>query len=177
MRTITDWGILLIKHFESLHDGDLSRIGLQPKLCPAGIVTVGWGHVVTMDGQIFHDLNFCPTELDNLTLEQAEDLLKQDLKTFCMRVELIDEIRNVKNLNPVFFTDHQFDALVSFAYNVGIEALKTSTLLKKINANATKEEITAQFMRWNKCKGKTLEGLTLRRKAEAILYTENTLIF
>lgn len=66
---------------------------------------------------------------------------------------------------------HQFDALVSFAFNVGTQAFKNSTLAKKINAN-TYNEIRERFLRWNKAGGKVLAGLTSRRKkrSETILW-------
>lgn len=66
--------------------------------------------------------------------------------------------------------ENQFAALTSFAYNAGIGNLKSSTLLKKVNANPSDETIRAEFMKWDKAGGKQLAGLTRRRKAEADLY-------
>lgn len=65
---------------------------------------------------------------------------------------------------------HQFDALTSFAFNVGTNALKNSTLLKLVNNNPNDPAIVTQFMRWNKAAGRVLKGLTRRRQAEADLY-------
>ena len=65
---------------------------------------------------------------------------------------------------------NQFDALVSFAYNLGPANLKSSTLLKKVNANPEDETIAAEFMKWVKAGGKTLKGLVRRREAESQLY-------
>jgi lysozyme len=65
---------------------------------------------------------------------------------------------------------NQFDALVSFAYNLGPGNLKSSTLLKKVNANPEDESIRLEFMKWVKAGGKTLKGLVRRREAEANLY-------
>ena len=65
---------------------------------------------------------------------------------------------------------NQFDALVSFAYNLGPANLKSSTLLKKVNANPEDETIRAEFMKWTKAGGRVLRGLVRRREAEANLY-------
>ena len=70
----------------------------------------------------------------------------------------------------VELTSNQFSALVSFAYNVGLGALKSSTLLKRVNANPCDEDIKRQFMRWNKGGGRVLKGLTKRRQSESDLY-------
>jgi lysozyme len=67
-------------------------------------------------------------------------------------------------------TQNEFDALVSFAYNLGPANLKASTLLKKVNANPNDESIRLEFMKWVKAGGKTLKGLVRRREAEADLY-------
>jgi lysozyme len=67
-------------------------------------------------------------------------------------------------------TQNQFDALVSFAYNVGLEAFRKSTLLKKVNANPNDKLISNQFLRWNKSRGRVLQGLTNRRIEEARIY-------
>jgi lysozyme len=67
-------------------------------------------------------------------------------------------------------TQNQFDALVSFAYNLGPTNLKSSTLLKKVNANPEDETIHLEFMKWVKAGGKTLKGLVRRREAESQLY-------
>src|SRR5690606_30423679 len=65
---------------------------------------------------------------------------------------------------------NQFDALVSFSYNIGLGSLKSSTLLKRVNNNPQDADICNQFSRWNKAGGKVLLGLTRRRKEEAELY-------
>jgi len=66
--------------------------------------------------------------------------------------------------------ENQFSALVSFAYNLGIGSLKSSTLLKKLNINPKDPTIFNEFLRWNKAGGKEVSGLTRRRQAEANLY-------
>lgn len=89
--------------------------------------------------------------------EKAEELLRRDL--FFVE-KFVNGIPNVK-------TQGQFDALVSFAYNVGVGNLKNSTLLKKIMHDAPTEEIQEEFLRWVYSGGKRLAGLVKRRRWEA----------
>ena len=96
-----------------------------------------------------------------ITEEQAEALLLKDLSRF---------EAGVTKLAPMS-TDNQFAALVSFAFNLGLENLKTSTLLRMHNAGDYKGA-QKQFIRWNKANGKIMPGLTTRRQAEATLYGE-----
>lgn len=67
-------------------------------------------------------------------------------------------------------TQEQFDALVSFGFNVGLGNMKKSTLLKLVKHSAPVENIMAEFYKWNKSGGKVLPGLVLRREGEAMLY-------
>lgn len=94
--------------------------------------------------------------------EKAEELLRRDL-FFVER--FINGIPKVK-------TQGQFDALVSFAYNVGVGNLKRSTLLKKIMHDAPTAEIQSEFMRWVYSGGKQLDGLVTRRRWEAERWAE-----
>ncbi len=157
----------LVQHFESLHDGDLKVLGLQPKLCPAGYWTIGWGHVaidpdtkkplMDEDGRA-RALALFPA----LSLLEAKAILKQDLNR---------RLATVLKLVTVPLTQGQLDALVSFQFNTG--SLPTSTLLSRVNAGRH-EEAAAQFLRWNKArvdrKLVVLAGLTRRRNAERALY-------
>jgi len=159
-------GIALITHFEGLHDGDLSEIGLQPKMCPAGIWTVGYGHALRdNNGKFLKGIDnkaaaykIAPA----LTLKQAEDLLQQDLHVF---------EEGVNNLVSVELTDNELAALVSLAYNIGLGNLAKSTLLLLLNKCQYKSA-AEQFLVWDKCGGKPLRGLTLRRQAERNLFLE-----
>lgn len=117
--------------------------------CQAGVWTIGVGHT----GGVTPDMK--------ITKEQSRQLLKADLCRF-------EKAVNETIKHPLL--QHQFDALASFAFNVGTQAFKNSTLAKKINANAPYNEIREQFLRWNKAGGKVLVGLTSRRKREAKLY-------
>lgn len=149
-------GIDLIKHFEGLHDGDLKQIGLQPKKCPAGIWTQGYGSAMRDKNGNFLKGNVMPKA--TITEKQAEQLLAKDLEVFENIV-----MRKVK----VLLTQNKFDALVSHTYNTG----GSDTLFKLINQNAPAEQIrkwfTTKYITGN---GKRLQGLVNRRNAEAKLY-------
>ena len=80
---------------------------------------------------------------------------------------------DVSNLVKVKLTQGQFDALVSFAYNLGARALSTSTLLQKLNAGDY-TGAADEFPRWNKAGGKVLPGLTWRREAERALFLSDS---
>jgi lysozyme len=135
-------GVDLIKSFEGLRN--------KAYVCPAGVLTIGYGstgpHVKT--GMWISD-------------EQAEALLRKDLARF---ERTVAQVAN----SP---TQPQFDALVSFAFNVGTGALKSSTLLKRHNAGDI-EGAANQFLRWVKAGRTTLPGLVRRRAAERKLYLE-----
>jgi lysozyme len=164
MKTNDD-GIELIKHFESLHDGDLTLIGIQPKKDPIGIWTIAYGHALIdpvtkrfLKGDA--DKAAAYKVMTDLTLQQAEDLLQSDLITF---------EKHVDSYVKVTLTENQFSALVSFAFNVGAGNLKSSTLLRLLNTGMY-DLASKEFIRWNKGEGKVLRGLTLRREAEAKLF-------
>ena len=140
-------GIELIKKFE----GFMSK----PYKCPAGIPTIGYGATFYPNGTKV-------TMSDkSITIQEGTALLASMLTTFEQYVDsyCIDSINQ-----------NQFDALVSFCYNLGPNNLKSSTLLKKVNLNPKDQSIRAEFMKWNKAGGRVLKGLTTRRTAEADLY-------
>lgn len=140
-------GLSLIKQFEGLL--------LKPYKCPAGIPTIGYGAT-------YYPSGLKVTMNDKAITEgQASTMLMNMLKTYEKSVDSF--CRDDINQN-------QFDALVSFSYNVGVNALKNSTLLKKVNKDPSDPTIRAEFMKWNKAGGKVLKGLTNRRIAEANLY-------
>ena len=140
-------GIELIKRYESL--------SLKPYLCPAKIPTIGYGNTYYEDGTRVKMTD------KPITKERAESLFYITLFGFEMAVNKY--VYSQINQN-------QFDALVSFAYNVGVGNFKVSTLLKKVNLNQFDKDIAYQFSRWNKSKGKVLNGLIRRRKEESNLY-------
>ena len=140
-------GIDLIKRFEGFRSA--------PYKCPAGVPTIGYGATFYPNGKKVTMADKAITEAE------ATELLKSMLVKFEQYVDsyCIDSI-----------TQNQFDALVSFCYNLGPANLKASTLLKKVNANPNDETIRAEFMKWIKAGGRTLKGLVTRRTAEADLY-------
>ena len=155
MRT-SQIGIDLIKHFEGLHDGDLKKIGLQPKKCPAGIWTEGYGHAMRDVNGNFLKGSKMPNH--TITEKQAEELLKQDLEVF-------ERIVMIKIKVPL--KQNQFDALVSHTYNTG----GSDTLFYLVNSKAKDIEIKKWFeTKYITGGGKVLNGLVARRKAEAKLY-------
>ena len=143
---VSDECIKMIKH----HEG----VRLKPYQDPIGLWTVGVGHLIG-DGKTL------PIEwFRTFTMDEVDELLKKDLRRF---------ERGVLRLCPNNLTQSRFDALVSFAFNVGLGNLQASTLRQKHNRNdvlgAAKE-----FLRWNKAGGKVFRGLTIRRQDESNLY-------
>lgn len=152
-------GINLIKNFEGLHDGDLKKIGLQPKRCPAGIWTEGYGRAM-------RDLkgNFIKgSEMPKPTITteaQAEQYLYEDAQVFESIV-----MRKLK----VKVNQNQFDALVSHTYNTG----GSDTLFKLINRKAPIDQIKKWWLnKYVTGAGVQLKGLVERRKIEFNLYTD-----
>ncbi len=143
----SDEGIDLIKSFEGFSS--------KPYLCPAKIPTIGYGATFYPDGK---KVTMKDT---SITEEEGVKLLKSMLVKFEQYVDsyCIDTVNQ-----------NQFDALVSFCYNLGPANLKSSNLLKKVNANPNDPTIEAEFMKWTKAGGKTLKGLVRRREAESKLY-------
>ena len=134
-------GLDLIKHFEGCK--------LEAYKCPANVWTIGYGHTKGVyEGQ-------------KITQEEADQMLLD---------ELVEYEGYVNNLVTVGLNQNQFDAMVSWVYNLGGGNLKASTLLKVLNAGDY-AGVPAQMLRWNKAGGKVLEGLTRRRQAEADLWS------
>ena len=138
--------INMIKMFEGFR--------AKPYKCPAGVPTIGYGSTFYSNGKKV-------TLKDKLITEQdATNLLTTVVTNFSS---------GVSKLLKVQVTQNQFDALVDFAYNVGIGNLKSSTLLKKVNAKNF-SGAALEFIKWNKADGKVLPGLTKRRTAEKDLF-------
>lgn len=140
-------GITLIKEFE--------KYSAIPYLCPAGVPTIGygttyypWGERVTLKDSYISE-------------SKASEYLADNLAHY---------IKAVDSLTRDDITQNQFDALISICYNIGIQALKTSTLLKKVNDNPKNPIIVECFYQWVYVRGKKSSGLQRRRKREAQLY-------
>ena len=142
-------GLQIIKEFESLK--------LKPYLCPAGIPTIGYGSTYYEDGTKV-TLNDLP-----ITEQRADELLANISDKFSIQVS---------KLLKVELNQNQFDALVSFSFNIGVGNLTTSTILKKINEKDF-ENASLEFAKWNKSGGKILNGLITRREKERQLFTLN----
>jgi lysozyme len=140
-------GIRLIQEFEGLR--------LTSYLCSAGVPTIGYGATYYADG-IKVKLG------QTITNAQAAQLLKDHLKEF--------EGSVVGLLNTTKVNQNQFDALVSFCYNLGAANLAKSQLLRFIKANPNDSKIAAEFAKWNRAGGEVSTGLVRRRKKEAQLY-------
>jgi lysozyme len=139
---ISQAGLDLIKRFEGCE--------LEAYQDAVGIWTIGYGHT---GSDIHKGLK--------ITQAQADAILAKDVERFASGVAA-----NVR----VALTQSEFDALVSFAFNVGLTAFRTSTLLKLLNDNSDRSVVATQFLRWNKAGDKVLEGLTKRRNAEKELF-------
>lgn len=141
---ISPEGIALIKGFEGC------RLTAYPDPGTGGAPwTIGYGWTLPIDGKPVRP---------GMTIDQvtADRLLKTGLVSY---------ESDVLKLVKVKLNQNQFDAMVSFAYNVGSRALSTSALLKKLNSGDIKGAAD-EFLRWNKSGGKVMAGLTKRRKAE-----------
>ena len=133
----SDLLIKKIKEFEGFR--------LKSYKCPAGVWTIGAGHTKGVKPGM------------TISEKQAETLLRGDL----LAVE-----KGVENLYQCN-TQGEFDALVDFAFNLGIERLKSSTLLKRILRKDDEDDIRQEFSRWIFAGGKIMNGLIIRRKWEA----------
>lgn len=140
LRHISGAGVDLIKRWEGCRT--------NAYLCPAKVWTIGFGHTKTAKAGL------------KITQTFAEELLRQDLAVY---------EQAVIKLVTVPLSQNQFDALVSFAFNVGTGALASSTLLSLLN-RSNYLGAAEQFLRWTKAGSVTLPGLVSRRKAEYQLF-------
>ena len=137
---ISQEGLSLIKKFEGCK--------LEAYKCAANVWTIGYGSTKGVK------------EGMEISQERAEMLLLEDVEMF---------ENSVNKLVEVSLEQNQFDALVSWTFNLGSTNLKNSTLLKVLN-DKDYEGVPAQIKRWNKAGGKVLQGLIRRREAEALLF-------
>ena len=144
---ISENGLNLIKKFEGL--------SLKPYLCSAGIPTIGFGNT------FYENMKKVTLQDETITEERADSLFNFLVTTNFVNV--------VNRLVIVDINQNQFDALVSFVYNLGSGNFEKSTLLKKVNQS---DFIGAslEFEKWNRSSGKVLNGLTKRRLSEKELF-------
>jgi lysozyme len=140
MRT-SEAGIDLIKSFEGCR-----TVAYQD---PVNVWTIGYGHTIDVK------------EGMRITQHQCDVMLEVDIETY---------ENYVSKYVTVSLTQNQFDALVSWVYNLGPTNFRKSTLLKVLNAGKY-DEVPYQMQRWIHANGKILKGLVLRRKAEAELFS------
>ncbi len=119
-----------------------------------GLDTIGVGHLLTVDDVATGRYQA------GLTTQDAMELLAADL---------VPREAQVRALVTVPLTDCQLDALVSFAFNIGLHAFKTSTLLRRLNAGFS-AEVPTQMREWNLTDGKICQGLVNRREKEIALW-------
>ena len=141
----SETGIALIKQFEGCK--------LTAYQDSVGVWTIGYGWTQPVDGKPI----------------RAGMTIKQETAERLLKTGLVSYESDVSRLVKVGLTQGQFDALVSFTYNLGARSLSTSTLLRKLNAGDY-AGAADEFLRWNKAGGKVLNGLTRRREAERALF-------
>lgn len=141
---VSDELVQLVGEFEGFRD--------KAYKCPADVWTIGYGFTKGVKPG------------DTITKAEADVRLKRELNEFSA---------GICKYITVFLTQNQFDALVSFAYNIGLGAFKDSTLLRKLNARDY-AGAAEQFPRWNKAGGKVLNGLVNRRARERELFLKKT---
>lgn len=148
---ISQAGLNIIKEFEGLK---LQAYAATDEELRKGIWTIGYGSTFYPDGR---------------KVKQGDRLADEKEAEILLRTTVSQFEEAVRAAVTVHLTQNQFDALVSFAFNVGASALKNSTLVKVLN----KTDITPvadQFLVWNKQSGKVLNGLVRRRAAERALF-------
>jgi lysozyme len=154
---VSEKAIKMIKHHEGVRQ--------KPYRCPAKLWTIGVGHVLyPRQGALKIDERdaYALEERDNRTfsMEEVDGILRDDLNRF---------ERGVERYCPVKLTQGQFDALVSFAFNVGLGTLQRSTLRQKVIRNDM-EGAAEEFLKYTLAGGKVLKGLVIRRNDERALF-------
>ena len=149
-----------IKEFIKSKEGFFTK----PYLCSSKVPTIGWGSTLYPNG-----VRVTLTDKE-ITKQRAQEIFDWHLSLFEKEVNSL-----IVGIN---LSQNQFDALLSFAYNVGTdidqdnipEGLGDSTLLKKVKINSLDKSIEKEFLKWNKSGGVVSRGLTIRRQQEANIY-------
>ena len=150
-RQISQHGLDKLKQWEGLKTKAYKDAG--------GVWTIGYGHTAMAGSPV-------PYQGQVITAAEAENILLKDLIQY--------EAAVANNVN-VKLNDNQFAALVSFTFNVGINAFKNSTLLKKLN-QGNFDAVPTELMKWTKAGGKKIQGLVNRRRAEGYLWMEGAFV-
>ena len=144
---VSENGLNLIKKYEGFES--------KPYKDAVGIPTIGYGATYYPNGT---------------KVKLTDPAIDENLASILLREMIIPYEKAVDSFCRDDINQNQFDALVSFAYNLGSNALRTSTLMKRVNANPNDPDIKTQFNRWVNAGGRVLNGLVKRRKEEAELY-------
>ena len=144
---ISNKGLELIKKYEGFK--------AKPYLCPSSVPTIGYGSTYYEDGT---------------KVKLTDPAITQERATELLMALLVSYEKAVDSYCVDTINQNQFDALCSFVYNCGNQALKNSTLLRKVNGNRMNPDITNEFLKWNKGGGRVIPGLSKRRQEEADLY-------
>jgi lysozyme len=143
---VSDEGIKLIKHFEGVHK--------KPYICPAGYWTIGVGHLISRGAKL-------PFEWDRvLSPREIDDLLRKDLRRF--------ELGVLRLLGTVQPNQSEFDALVSFSFNLGLGCFQRSTV-RSAFIRGDKKRSGEVLLKYRRAGGRILSGLVRRRQAEHAL--------
>ena len=143
---VSDEGIKLIKHFEGVHK--------KPYICPAGYWTIGVGHLISRGAKL-------PFEWDRvLSPGEIDDLLRKDLRRF--------ELGVLRMLGTVQPSQSEFDALVSFSFNLGLGCFQRSTV-RSAFIRGDKKRSGEVLLKYRRAGGRILSGLVRRRQAEHAL--------
>lgn len=140
---MSESGLVMLKRFEGIR--------LNAYDDSTGVWTIGYGHTQGVKPGMV------------ITKQKADELLAVDIRP-CEAT--------INHLVKVPITQNQFDALVSLAFNIGVTAIRNSTLIRKLNLGNF-AGVADEFVRWNKAKGRVLEGLTKRRVDEAKLFMKD----
>ena len=147
---VSQRAITLIKHHEGVRN--------KPYRCPAGLWTVGVGHLIGDGKSLPADWN------RTFTNEEIDGILKRDLNRFELGVH--------KMLPNVSLRQHEFDALVSFSFNLGLGTFQRSTIRQAL-MRGDKETAMESLLKYCKAGGKVLRGLENRRKDEKAMFLAN----
>jgi lysozyme len=124
---------------------------------PIGLPTIGYGTTVYPDGR---------------KVRMGDVVSKEAAMSYALHDITTERIPGIQRIIKVPLHDNELCALISFCYNVGVSALKRSTLARKLNAGSPRVEVANEFLKWTRAGGRVLAGLVRRRKAERALFLD-----
>lgn len=162
----------LARHYETIHDGDGKVIGLQPKMCPAGYWTEGYGSVITYNGQM---LKGAANKKIAYKLSRIHDVAQAEIEL--QRVGGKYRAYVLKVGVSLKLTENQVQALTDLTYNCGERSFMPGKAVYEAIKSGNAARIRSAFLLWNKSNGEVTNGLINRRLSEADLFTENKIQF